>query len=114
MAAERLAGPSVQTILARRPAGKGGLLGCDELIDDAVKKVDARAEAGQRKALIVAVHPLLIGLGQGEGQQAEGLDVAQAQLGGVGGSGGKERYDDGSGELLGRDPFDDLKELGIG
>ena len=75
-----------------------------------VEELDTCAKAGDRNSFVVAVHAQQVGFGQREGQQAVGLHVVEAQLGGVGGAGGKEGHDDGAGKLLRRETLDGLVE----
>ena len=46
MPADRVAGPMVQTILARLPPGKVWLLRCGELIEATVQDLDSGVELG--------------------------------------------------------------------
>jgi hypothetical protein len=63
---EWLAGPSVQTILARRTWAEFQLL-CDEFMNRLVQEVDARSEAFDGNAFIVAMHAQDIRLTQRKG-----------------------------------------------
>src|SRR5579862_1421717 len=61
--AELVAGPSVQTILARRTLAAGELVGGREFMNDAVKIFDSSTKAGNRNAFVVGVPAQLVGFG---------------------------------------------------
>src|SRR5690242_7329711 len=80
---EWLAGPRVQTILARRTWAAFQLF-CDEFMNRLVQEVDACAEAGDGDAFVVAMHAQKIRLGQRKGNQSVRLHIMNAQIGRIG------------------------------
>src|SRR5712692_1702027 len=120
---ESLAGPSVHTILAlrklmpsihsTRAARSPILFGGSEIAHDVVEKPYAFAKAVHGDALIICMHPCIVRIGEEKRQQAVGLHLVKAKLGGVGRPSGQKRQNDGAREILGRDLLDALENRAV-
>src|SRR2546428_3576258 len=110
-AAEWLAGPRVQTILARRTWAAFQLF-CDEFMNRLVQEIDAPAEAGDGKTFVVTVHPQEIRLGQRKRNQSIRLHIVEAQIRRVSVPGAKIGNDRGAGKFPRSEVLDGLVKIG--
>src|SRR5690349_20253311 len=110
IAGVRLAGPRVQTILARRSCAFQ--LFCDEFMNHLVEEIDPGAEACDGNPFVVPMHPQEIRLAQRKRDQTQRLHIVDAQIRGVRVPGAQIGNHRGAGKFFGGQPLDGLVKLG--